>query len=129
MNKFKSILVIEKNEVMRNVAKLTMQRMGVSENVKYLIDGFEAIDYLLTILEQDVMIPDMIYLEEEQIVSGEVNFTELISDLCISYSGKKPRFGSLNKLLLKKNRKRIEKNRIANSNTVWSKGNKWSDFI
>ena len=129
MSKAKTILVIENNEVIMNVAKLTMQKMGVLRNVKFLKYEFEAIDYLTSILEDGLLFPDSIYMNFDEENFEDVNLIKVLSSVGKGFSEKKPKIRSLNKLLLAENKNQIERNRIVNINTVWSKGNKLNDLV
>ena len=129
MSKAKTILVIENNEVIMNVAKLTMQRMGVFKNVKFLRNGFEAIDYLTLIMEEGLLFPYSVYMYIDDEYMEGVEFLEFYSSLANVYSRNKSQIKPLNKLLLDENKSQIERNRIVNTNTIWSKGNKLNDLV
>ncbi|NQY09424.1 MAG: response regulator [Flavobacteriales bacterium] len=129
MSKAKTILVIENNEVIMNVAKLTMQRMGVFKNVKFLRNGFEAIDYLTLIMEEGLLFPYSVYMDIDDEYMEGVEFLEFYSSLANVYSRNKSQIKPLNKLLLDENKSQIERNRIVNTNTIWSKGNKLNDLV
>ena len=129
MSKAKTILVIENNEVIMNVAKLTMQRMGVFKNVKFLRNGFEAIDYLTLIMEEGLLFPYSVYMDIDDEYMEGVECLEFYSSLANVYSRNKSQIKPLNKLLLDENKSQIERNRIVNTNTIWSKGNKLNDLV
>lgn len=86
MTPVKNLLLIDDDEIFTFMTKRIIEKTNLAEQIKIFVNGKDAIDFLKTIVNQDGILPEIIFLDLSMPVLDGWGFLE-------EYIQLKPKFG------------------------------------